>query len=230
MATFLLVHGAFQGGWVWTKVAPLLCRQGHIVHAPTLSGCGYLSRGMRPEEDLNVYINDIINYLDMEELDEVILVAHSFSGLICGALMMLRPHRIRQAIFVDALIPESQSSFVDIAGQSFRQMLDHHRMEGGQVKPWPVKVFGVVGSEADWFASRLRPFSYQAFHTSFPGHFDPTAVATSYISCTQTMSPFIQEMAVKAKGFLWPIYELDTGHCPMITCPEDLVLAMETAV
>jgi len=225
-----MVHGAFQGGWVWQKVATLLRAHGHEVHTPTLSGCGYLFQGMRQEDDLNVYIKDMSNYLDIEKLDDVILVAHSFSGLVCGALMMRFPRRIRQAIFVDAVIPESQHTFVEIAGEPIQQMLEHHRMEGELVRPWPAKVFGVNGPDAADFESRLHPFPYQAFHTPFPATFEPNAVVTSYITCKQTMSPFIREMAVKAKGLNWPVFELDTGHCPMITCPENLALTMNVAI
>ena len=86
MATLLLTHGAFQGGWVWQKTAPLLRARGHAVHTPTLPGCGYLARTVRPEDDLNGSIQDMINYLDMEDLKDVVIVGHSFSGLICGAL------------------------------------------------------------------------------------------------------------------------------------------------
>ena len=83
MATFVLVHGAFQGGWVWQKAAALLRSQGHEVHTPTFSGCGYLSQGMRQEDDLNTSVDGLLKYLEFEGLGEVILVAHSFSGMIC---------------------------------------------------------------------------------------------------------------------------------------------------
>lgn len=230
MATYLFVHGAFQGGWVWHKVIPMLQHQGQVVHAPTLSGCGYLFPDIRPEHDLKAHIKDMANYLDIEDLDEVVLVGHSYSGMICGALMMESPQRIRQAIFIDAIIPRSNRSFVDIAGEQFNRMLDHHRLENDWIRPWPAKVFGVAGSEAAWFESRLRPFPHQAFHTGFPGMFDPAIKATSYISCRQTMSPFIREMAGKAQEHAWPVYELDTGHSPMITCPEALVKLMMAIV
>ncbi|WP_306548297.1 alpha/beta fold hydrolase [Desulfobulbus sp.] len=227
MATLLLTHGAFQGGWVWQKTALLLRARGHAVHAPTLSGCGYLARTVRPEDDLNGSIQDMTNYLDMEDLKDVVIVGHSFSGLICGALMMQCPARIRQAIFVDAAIPQSNRSFVEIAGEQFSQMLQMHRLENDLVRPWPAKVFGVAEPEATWFEARLRPFPYRAFHTPFPGVFDPAKTPTSHIACLQTMSPFIREMAEKARAFSWPTYELDSGHCPMITCPEQLVEIMD---
>ena len=229
MATFVFVHGAFQGGWVWQKVAPLLRACGHEVHTPTLSGCGYLFPEHRPDNHLGVYVDNIANYLDIEGLDNIILVGHSFSGLICGALMMRLPQRIQHVIFVDAVIPQAGQSFVEIAGDQFGQMLEQHRLDGDHVRPWPVKVFGVEDADAAWFAPRLRPFPYQAFHTPFPGPFEMVA-PISYVSCTQTMSPFIRAMAETARSLSWPVFELNTGHCPMITCPEPLENIMTTVV
>lgn len=182
MATFVCVHGAFQGGWVWGKVADLLRTRGHDVHTPTLSGCGYLAKEIHQELNPNAYIADLRNYIEFENLGEIILLAHSFSGMVCGALMMKIPERIRHAVFIDAVIPESQRSFVDMAGEPFRLLLEKHRREDGSARPWPLQVFGVTGPEATWFETRLRPFSYKDFHTPFPVSFDPRFVSTSYIS------------------------------------------------
>ena len=230
MATFVLVHGAFQGGWVWQKAAEKLRSQGHEVHTPTLSGCGYLSQGMRREDDLNTSVDGLLRYLEFEDLRKVILVAHSFSGMICGAVMMQVPDRIQQAVFVDAVIPEVQRSFAKIAGEGFQQILEKHRLEEWKVRPWPLQVFGVAGSSADWFENRLRPFPYAAFHTPFPVTFNPATIPVSYIGCRETASPFIRQMVGKAKGYNWPVVEMDSGHCPMVTHPEDLVRTIIAAV
>lgn len=226
MATFVLVHGAFQGGWVWEKVADLLRTRGHDVHTPTLSGCGYLAKEIHQEINLDAYIADIRNYIEFEDLSEIILIAHSFSGMVCGALMMQIPERIRHAVFIDAIIPEPQRSFVDIAGEPFRLMLEKHRREDGAVRPWPLQVFGVTGPEASWFEARLRPFSYKTFDTPFPGSFDPRLVPTSYISCQETISPFIRAMVEKARWHDWPLQTINSGHCPMVTSPFELCQAI----
>ncbi len=222
MATFLFVHGAFQGGWVWGRVADVLRKGGHEVHTPSLSGCGYLAHGGSQEYDLPDYVSDILSYMELEDLYEIILVGHSFSGMICGAVMMQMPSRIRHAVFVDAIIPESQQSFVEIAGEAFGCMLEKNRQEDGTVQPWPLKVFGVSGGEAHWFEARLRPFPYKVFHSPFTGDFDPYSVSTSMISCLETMSPFIQAMALKAREVNWPVLTIRSGHCPMVTCPAEL--------
>ncbi|MFV0436154.1 MAG: alpha/beta fold hydrolase [Desulfopila sp.] len=222
MATILFVHGAFQGGWVWRDTARVLRELGHDVHTPTLSGCGFLNHGMREGVDLNTLIQDVVNYLHFFGLQKTILVAHSFSGMIVSAVMSNAPHAIDQAVFVDAIIPEKGRSFAETAGEAFRHMLSSHRVNGWKVKPWPLQVFGVsekeVGAErAHWFGNRLCTFPVQPFLSPFPGEFEPTAVPVSYISCTKTVSPFIRAMAKKAADFDWPVTEIETGHCPMIT-------------
>ena len=226
MATFVLVHGAFQGGWVWTKVADALRTRGHEVHTPTLSGCGYLAGEVHAENNLDTYLADLRRYIDFEQLGEIILVAHSFSGMLCGALMMQIPERIRHAVFIDAIIPEHRRTFAEMAGEPFRLMLEKHRRDDGAVNPWPLQVFGVTGPDASWFESRLRPFPYQAFHLPFPDSFDPRFVPTSYITCRETISPFIREMAGKAKENKWPVQAITSGHCPMVTCPFELCQAI----
>jgi len=222
MAHFVFVHGAFQGGWVWQKLAPYLLSQGHEVHTPTLSGCGFLADKNSGKIDLTRLINDMQSYLELEDLNDTVLVGHSFSGLICGALMMRCPERIRQAIFVDAVIPQTNQSFVQIAGEQFAQMLEKHHLPDGLIRPWPPMVFGIPEETAPWFEARLRPFGRACFTTAFPEEFDPHKVPTSFITCTETVSPFIQKMAAQAAQFNWTVSKLNTGHCPMITCPQEL--------
>jgi pimeloyl-ACP methyl ester carboxylesterase len=222
MAHFVFVHGAFQGGWVWQKLAPYMLSAGHEVHTPTLSGCGFLADENSGRVDLLRLINDMQTYLELEDLSDIVLVGHSFSGLICGALMMRCPERIRQTIFVDAVIPQTNKSFVEVAGEQFAQMLEKHHLPDGLIRPWPAMVFGIPEATAPWFEARLRPFGRANFTTAFPEEFDPHKVPTSFITCTETVSPFIQKMAAQAEQFSWTVSKLNTGHCPMITCPQEL--------
>lgn len=222
MANFLLIHGAFQGGWVWSETAAALRELGHGVHSPTLSGCGHLHHSMRRGLDLNTYIQDMANYILFEGLSQVTIVASSFAGMICGALAMRTPHLVRRAVYLDALIPESNRSFVETAGESFHHMLEAHRLKGGRIQPWPLQVFGVDADKADWFRPRLCDFPEAAFRTPFPGEFDPLSVDSVYIACQRTPSPFIRAMASKAERYGWPVLPLDSGHCPMASCPRRL--------
>ncbi len=219
MACFVFVHGAFQGGWVWQPVADLLRAQGHEVHTPTLSGCGYLAHTLHESINLNTYIRDVLEYIRLEELKDIVLVAQSFSGMICGAVMDAIPQLLRRAIFLDAVIPEHRRSFADIAGPQFDQMLGKHR-DGFKINPWPMPVFGVEGEQVSWFQPRLCPFPEAAFRTPLPVAFDPNGTEVSFITCTKTMAPFIRAQAEIARSLRWPTLELDEGHCSMVMHPQ----------
>jgi pimeloyl-ACP methyl ester carboxylesterase len=102
---YVLVHGTWHGGWAWVNVAEHLRAAGHRVFTPTCTGCGERKHLITPETGLETHIQDIVNVIEWEELDEVILVGHSFAGTtITGVADRLRS-RIRHLVFMDALIP-----------------------------------------------------------------------------------------------------------------------------
>ncbi|MEF2145955.1 MAG: alpha/beta fold hydrolase [Desulfovibrionaceae bacterium] len=222
MATFVLVHGAFQGGWVWKDVASHLRPLGNDVHTPTLSGCGYLTGGLREGLGLEEYVQEVVEYLRCESLSDVILVAHSYSGMVCGAVAMRVPELLRKTVFVDAVIPESNRSFAEMSGEMFQNMLAKQRADNGLIRPWPLPVFGVPEDKGEWFGARMRAFPEAAFTTPLPGEFDPTQMSGALITCTRTKNPFINKMADKARGLGWPVTALDSDHSPMSSNAQEL--------
>lgn len=103
--TFVLVHGTWLGGWIWATVADRLRAAGHRVFTPTLTGVGERHHLIGPGIGLETHIADITGVIDWEELEDVILVAHSFSGVAATGAADRRRARIRRIVFVDALIP-----------------------------------------------------------------------------------------------------------------------------
>ena len=226
MATFVLVHGAFQGGWVWRDVARDLRARGHVVHVPTLSGGGHLHHGLRKGLDLNAHIKDICNYFHFEDIDASILVAHGYSGMIASGAVMQIPHLLRHIVYVDGVIAESNRSLAESAGEAFRIMLDASRENGWLVKPWPIDTFGIDNVRKKWFQTRLCTFPAAGFETPFPGEFDPSAVPASFVACSATSHSHTRRMAAKADGFGWEVVEVNAGHCPMVSHPSELVNAL----
>ena len=112
-ATFVLVHGAWHGGWCWKKVAALLRKEGFVVYAPTLSGLGERSHQLGPEIDLDVHIQDIVNVLEYEDLHHVILVGHSYAGMVITGVAGKAGNRIDQLVYLDAFLPENGKSLSD---------------------------------------------------------------------------------------------------------------------
>lgn len=103
--TFVLVHGTWHGGWCWVRVAERLRSQGHRVYTPTATGCGDRKHLIQPETGLETHIQDFVNVIEYEELEDVILIGHSFSGVTITGVADRVPDRIRHIAFFDALIP-----------------------------------------------------------------------------------------------------------------------------
>src|SRR5690349_6349785 len=114
MATFVLVHGAWHGGWCWRKLSPLLAAQGHEVFAPTLTGLGERSHLAGPEVGLAVHVQDVASLLEFEDLREVILVGHSYGGMVLAGVAGRAAERLSQLVYLDAYVPRHGQSMVDL--------------------------------------------------------------------------------------------------------------------
>src|SRR5690606_951056 len=105
--TFVLVHGAWHGGWCWSRLASLLRAAGHNVYTPTLTGLGERNHLLNNDVGLQTFVDDIVNVLVWEDLQDVILVGHSFAGVVITGVADVMPERIRQLVYLDAFILES---------------------------------------------------------------------------------------------------------------------------
>jgi pimeloyl-ACP methyl ester carboxylesterase len=114
MATFVLVHGGFSGGWIWKSVRAFLEAEKHRVYTPTLTGLGERSHLISPILDLETHIQDVVNVLRFEELKDVILVGNSYSGMVITGVADRCPDRIKHLIYVDAFVPHDGESVFDL--------------------------------------------------------------------------------------------------------------------
>lgn len=105
MATFVLVHGTWHGGWCWKKVTPLLRDAGHAVFAPTLTGLGARAHLLTVDIGLDTHIEDIVNLLKYEDLHDVILVGHSYGGMVVAGAAQRLPDRLAHLVYLDAMFP-----------------------------------------------------------------------------------------------------------------------------
>lgn len=116
MATFILVHGAWDGGYVWREVATQLRKEGHEVYTPTLTGLGERAHLAHSGVGLKTYIQDIVNVIHYEKLKDVILVGHSYAGMVITGVAEIIPEFIKNIVYVDAMIPNIGDSVMDISG------------------------------------------------------------------------------------------------------------------
>ncbi len=234
MANFVLVHGAWHGGWCWQRVMAVLQKDGHRVHAVTLTGLGERAHLLSPAITLDTHIDDVMNLIEAEELSDVVLAVHSYAGMIGTAVADRLGQRLKHLVYVDAVVPkpgESWSSTQSSATQQQRLAAAQASTHFSFPPPDP-EVFGLMDADREWVKRRQTPHpgnTYQA-----PLKFDVQRVAAvprTFISCTQPALATIEPTRLRVKdpkfwdGAWLPnatVVELKTGHDPMVSEPEAL--------
>lgn len=234
MANFVLVHGAWHGGWCWQRVTSALQQQGHRVHAVTLTGLGERAHLLAPAITLDTHIDDVISAIEVEELHDVILAVHSYAGMIGTAVADRLGKHLKHLVYVDAVVPkpgESWSSTQSAATQQQRLSAAQASTRFSFPPPDP-KVFGLHDADHAWVRRRQTPHpgnTYQA-----PLDFDVHRVAAiprTFVNCTQPALATIDPSRLRVKdpkfwdGAWLPnakLVELKTGHDPMISDPAGL--------
>ena len=233
MATYVLVHGAWHGGWCWQRVTPLLRAAGHEVFTPTLTGLGERSHLANAEIDLNVHIQDIVNVLAYEDLRKVILVGHSYGGMVITGVSERAAERLAHVFYLDAFVPRDGQALADLVASQFRDGLQQQaQATGGLLPPFPVSQYGVFEeADARWVEPKLVPHPFKTLTTPVRLT-NPTALALprSYVYCNNPAMGFFEAFAERTrteKG--WRYHELATGHDAMVTMARplaDLLLAL----
>ncbi|VTU22861.1 Non-haem bromoperoxidase BPO-A2 [Variovorax sp. PBS-H4] len=226
---FVLVHGAWHGGWCWTRVAAQLRAAGHLVYTPTLTGLGERRHLLSPLVNLDTHIEDVVNLLEFEELENVVLVGHSYGGIVISGVADRARARLRQLVYLDALLLESgKSLFSDFPQEVVDQRLRTIRETGagvGAAPALPPTAFGVKdAADAAWVQRRMTP---QPVGTYLQPLRLKAALGNglpkTYIECT--MDPIATLEPTKARVRAdpgWRTRTLATGHDAMVTAPGPL--------
>jgi pimeloyl-ACP methyl ester carboxylesterase len=229
MATFVLLHGSWQGGWAWQRVRRLLAAAGHEGIAPTLTGLGERSHLATPETGLSVHIEDVVRVLECEDR-QVVLVGHSYSGLVVSGVAEAVPERLSRLVYVDAFVPEDGQSAFDlmpvpgIAEQWTSSAREHG--QGWLVPPLPPESLGVTDpADAAWVRSRLTPMPLRTHQEPIRLPADRAReLPRSYVLCTGY--PLFHLTARRCERQGWPCHRLAAGHSAMLTAPEALTGAL----
>ena len=236
MANFVLVHGAWHGGWCWRSVVQNLAEAGHRAHAVTLTGVGERAHLMSPAITLETHITDVTNAIQMEEMDEVVLAVHSYAGMVGTALADRLSQRLRHLVYVDAVVPEpgeSGSSTHTPATRESRRVAAQASPDFSLPPPDP-SVYGLSGEHYEWVKRRQTPHPGHTYDAVL--NFDPQRVAgvpRTYISCTTPALGTIDASRSRAAdpgfwGGAWGagggarLLELATGHDPMVRASAEL--------
>lgn len=224
MTTFVLLHGAFHGGWCWSRVTPLLRAAGHDVFTPTQTGLGERAHLLHHGITLTTFADDLIGVLEAEELTDAVLVGHSFGGAAISGAAERVPERIRHLIYLDSALPRDGISPMASASPEQAAVRRRHAAETGglSVQPPDPSVFGVPdGPDADWLRRRMTPHPYGAMNTALTlrnplGNGRPA----TYVVCTQPIyEPLAWARAVAREQPGWAWREIAVGHDCMVTAP-----------
>ena len=233
MATYVLVHGGGHGGWCYQRVAKRLRAAGHEVYTPTLTGLGERSHLLSPVIDLDLQITDVVNVLHYEDLRDVVLVGHSYGGMVITGAADRASDRVGRLVYLDAANPVNGQSLVDIAGPMMEAARSSARVvDGIELVLWPgtdpLGFYGVSDpDDVAWMNKRLTPHPWKCFEQKLElSNQDALwAVPQYHIVCSSTLAGRDRQLMEKARstGRLW---EIDTGHDLMITEPEAVADAL----
>jgi pimeloyl-ACP methyl ester carboxylesterase len=226
MATFVLVHGGGHGGWCFQPLARLLRAAGHDVYTPTLTGVGERRHLISPDVDLDLHIQDVVNVLRYEDLYDVILLGHSYGGLVITGTADRALDRVGQLVYLDASIPEDGESLAVLSPVLMEQARSGARVvEGVELVLWPEdyppEFFGINDPKtAAWARERLTPHPWRTFEQPIRlSHTNAVKkIPRTNINCSETLRirPLERrQRALEADR----VYEIDTGHDLMITEP-----------
>jgi pimeloyl-ACP methyl ester carboxylesterase len=236
MANFLLVHGAWHGGWCWRDVVPQLTGAGHRVHAVTLTGVGERMHLMTPAITLETHVTDVANAIEMEEMDQVVLVVHSYAGMIGTAIADRMPQRLRHLVYVDAVVPKPGESWASTHASATREarLVAAEASPDFSFPPPDPAIFGLSASQYEWVKRRQTPHPGHTYQATLD--FDPRRVAAiprTFVSCTAPALATIDAVRQRvADRSFWDgawhagggvrMVEMKTGHDPMISAPDEL--------
>ncbi|MHB2037306.1 MAG: alpha/beta fold hydrolase [Nitrososphaerales archaeon] len=217
MAAFVLVPGAWLGGWAWEKVIPLLEEKGHKAYPITLTGMGDRVHLLSKDVGIETAIQDVLNVVKYNDLNDFVLVGHSFAGKVVAAVADRAPERVRTLLYLDAFRPNKvrtpQGSFTDAIGAGLTIPLTEEILDSAGKD--------VLGADRKWMLSKATPWParYASDPVTLSKNFD--SVKSAYIFCTDG-GDNVEEI-MKNEKLDGPSKIIESGHWPMITKPVELV-------
>jgi pimeloyl-ACP methyl ester carboxylesterase len=232
MSTFVLVHGAWHGGWCWKRVRRALQQAGHEVFTPTLTGVGDRAHLGAPGVNLETHIADVVNLIRWEDLTDIVLCGHSYGGCVITGVADRVPERLRAVVYLDAFILDDGQSLHDAVPAPLRDAQAQAAKEQGdgwRVPPIPAAFFNVNAADRAWVDAQCTPQSLATFQQKLRlRNTLPAGKVTHVLATGYEHSPFapFHEIA-KRRG--WKTRTIDCGHDVMLDRPAELVAMLEDA-
>lgn len=230
--TFLLVHGAWHGGWCWRQVASLLRKAGHEVHAPSLTGLGERKHLAGGRIDLDTHIQDVMGLIEMEDLRKVVLVGHSYGGMVITGAADRLPARIARLVYLDAFVPEDGKCVLDYVVPERAARMRHEGERTGFVMPPPMSLWGLTDQKhLDFVGPRevRHPYATMSEAIRLVNFAESRAIPKTFVYCSSPATGSFDQFAAKYRNDpAWRFHELQTGHDAMILVPGEVAKILQS--
>src|SRR5688572_18281148 len=227
--TFLVCHGAWSAGWAWKKMHPLMAASGHRLVTPTYTGLGERAHLANRSIDLETHIEDVLHVIKYEDLRDIVLVGHSYGGMVATGVADRARDRVTQLIYVDAFVPGDGQSLFDLNKVAVQKLANSG--DGWRVPPNPTPP-DTSPADQEWLSERRVHMPIKCFETALKLQGGALTLPRSYIYATRitpadTFGPFAKQARSDAA---WGYHEIDASHSPNVTAPEALMaLLLEIA-
>jgi pimeloyl-ACP methyl ester carboxylesterase len=222
MAVFVVAHGAWSAGWAWKKMRPLMRAAGHELFVPTYTGLGERAHLLTRDVNLDTHITDVVGVLEAEELTNVVLVGHSYGGMVATGVADRARERLKQLIYYDAFVPKNGQSLADFRGPNGGAEMKALAAKDGDGWLLPSNPIPPDTSKEDaaWISAHRMKQPLACFEQKIALRSEPS-LPRSYIKCSRigpvdVFKPFMDR--AKAEG--WPAIEIDASHSAHVTAPE----------
>jgi pimeloyl-ACP methyl ester carboxylesterase len=216
--TIVIVHGAWGGGWAFRRVEALLREKGYNVYRPSLTGLGERVHLASADVGLSTHINDVVNMILFEDLHDVILVGHSYGGMVITGVADRVPDRIRRLIYIDAFVPEDGESVTILQGQ--RAAWIKPMIQGSFIVPPWVKPDQTPPKDVP---QPLKTFTEAIVLKNKAARALPATYILTVEAGKKAEDDDFASQAARAKGRGWPVLQLTADHNPQWSAPEALV-------
>ncbi|GIS10230.1 MAG: esterase [Alphaproteobacteria bacterium] len=223
---FLLIHGAWHGGWVWNEISEILNYQGYSVSTPTLTGLGEKKHLLSSKITIDTFIEDVVNHIIFENLNNIILVGHSFAGSVISGVADKLKDRIQKLIYFDAVILKDGQKPFDIAPKELvKQRIELAKRFGNGISiPAPsADAFGVFDVKKSLLLEeKLTPHPLSTYQSKLTIKNEiGNGIPLFYIFCNDPVYKSLESSRKVVRKLKWPIFELNAGHDAMLTHPKE---------
>jgi pimeloyl-ACP methyl ester carboxylesterase len=229
MTDFVLVQGAWIAGWYWRPITQALRKLGHEAYAPTLTGLGERIHLMSPSINLDTHIADVVNLIEWEELSDIVLVGHSYGGMVITGVADALPDRIRSLVYLDAFVPKNGEALLNFlpAGGPPPKVVNEYCLE-----PLPAAFFGATAEVAALVDASTTPMPIACFTQplKLSGDIDRVKQKT-YLYCNVPAPTTFTQFYEKLKDDRdWKVHTLPCTHIVQIDMPMQLTELLVQAI